>query len=456
MALDLEQVDPQWAWSPYEPDGKRPWNRRAAAHLYRRAGYGANSAELDKAVQIAPAAAVDRLLSPGQGATAFDQEMDSLAKTTLATGNAKKLSAWWLYRALHAPDQLQDKMTLFWHGHFATSVAKVKDATTMYEQHLLLRQHALGQFRDLAQGISRDPAMLVYLDSATNRKRHPNENYARELMELFCLGTGNYTEQDIREIARCFTGWEIRRNRFSFNKYQHDTGEKNILGRSGPFGGEDAVNIVVDQPAAARFIARKLVRFFVCDDAAIPETLLTPLADEFRSDDMNVANVVRRILNSRLFHSEYAVGRKIRSPFELAVGLLRGLEGATNTIALADDLDRLGQAVFFPPSVKGWDGGRAWINSSTLLGRANLVGRVVRDSDAKFNGGNLAAVANKYGIDSADEAVDWLLELLVAVPISDDVRSQLAGAAKDAKGSMSERLAGLVHVIGALPEFQLC
>jgi uncharacterized protein (DUF1800 family) len=456
MALDLSQVDPQWAWDSYEPDPEHPWNRRAAAHLYRRAGYGGTSAELDEAVEIGPAAAVDRLLSPGQTAITFDREMDSLAKTTLATGNAKKLSAWWLYRALHAPDPLHDKMTLFWHGHFATSAAKVKDAETMYQQHLLLRRNALGRFRDLAQGISRDPAMLIYLDSATNRKRHPNENFARELMELFCLGTGNYTEQDIREIARCFTGWEIRRNRFRFNKYQHDTGEKSFLSRSGPFGGEDAVNIVVDQPDAARFISGKLVRFFVCDDAAIPETLLTPLADDFRNDELNVAGVVRRILTSRLFHSEYAVGRKIRSPFELAVGLLRGLEGATNTIALADDLDRLGQAVFFPPSVKGWDGGRAWINSSTLLGRANLVGRVVRDREAKFNGGDLAAVAKKYGVGADDEAVDWLLELLVAIPISDDVRSQLVATAKNAKGSASDRLAELIHVIGTLPEFQLC
>ena len=456
MSRDLTQVDPQWAWSVYEPDSQYPWSRRSAAHLFRRAGYGASWAQLDEAVRVGPAATIDGLLAAGQAARGFQQEMDRFAKTTLATGNAKKLSSWWLYRALHAPDQLHDKLTLFWHGHFATSAAKVQDAHVMYEQHAMLRQLALGEFIKLAQAISRDPAMLIYLDSATNRKRHPNENYARELMELFCLGTGNYTEQDIREIARCFTGWEVRRRRFTFNKYQHDKDEKHFLGQRGRFGGEDAVDIVVDHPAAANFIAGKLVRFFAFDDTEIPTALLKPLADDFRKHDLNVRHVVDRILRSRLLHSEYSFGRKIRSPVELSLGLLRGLEGSANTIQLVEELELLGQAMFFPPSVKGWDGGRAWINSSTLLGRANLVGRIVRDEQTKFAGGPLSELAKKYGATTAGEVVDWLAELLIAVPIADDVRQQLIGTARRANDNPNRQIAEVIHMIGTLPEFQLC
>jgi uncharacterized protein (DUF1800 family) len=455
MPRDLEQVDPKWAWDTYQPDSQYPWTRRSAAHLFRRAGYGANSGELDEAVRIGPAASIDKLLTADQTAGSFQQEMDSFAKTTLATGNAKKLSSWWLYRALHAPDQLHDKVTLFWHGHFAASAAKVQDANVMYKQHTMLRELALGEFVKLAHAISRDPAMLIYLDSATNRKRHPNENFARELMELFCLGTGNYTEQDIREIARCFTGWEVRRRKFTFNKYQHDKGEKSFLSRSGTFGGEDAVDVVVDHPAAANFIAGKLVRFFVFDDSEIPAALLKPLADDFRKHDLNIRHLVDRILRSRLLHSEYSYGRKIRSPVELGLGLLRALEGSANTIRLVEEMESLGQALFFPPSVKGWDGGRAWINSSTLLGRANMVGRIVRDEEARFAGGQLSDLAKKHAVASANEIVDWLTELLIAVPIADDVREQLIDTARQAKDNPNKQMTEVIHMIGTLPEFQL-
>ena len=256
MSHNINEIDPQWAWSRYEPSADRPWDRAVAAHLYRRAGFGASRRELDEAVGRSPAEVVEQLASTEGAAATMQADLDQLAETLLATGDSKNLSAWWLYAMLAAPNQLLEKTTLFWHGHFATGAEKVTDMRLMYEQNRLLRQHALGDFAALAQAISRDPAMLIYLDSATNRKAHPNENYARELMELFCLGEGNYTEQDVQQVARCFTGWEIRRGKYRFNRYQHDTGEKAFLSQSGEFGGEDAVRIVLQQRSAPRFIAR--------------------------------------------------------------------------------------------------------------------------------------------------------------------------------------------------------
>jgi uncharacterized protein (DUF1800 family) len=235
METDLAKVDPAWAWSPYEPDTRQPWDRARAAHLYRRAGFAANWQQLDEAVQQEPAAIVRQLLAAGAKGNDFKLEMEQLGKTILASGNPQSLSAWWLYWMLHTPDQCGEKATLFWHGHFATSAAKVTSARLMLAQNDLLRRHALGNFVELVQAVSRDPAMLIYLDSATNRKLRPNENYARELMELFCLGPGNYTERDIQEIARSFTGWEVRDEKFRFNPYQHDRGQKSLLGANWRF-----------------------------------------------------------------------------------------------------------------------------------------------------------------------------------------------------------------------------
>ncbi len=375
-----------------------------------------------------------------------------MSKTLLAAGGTQRHSAWWLYRMLHTPDQLSEKTTLFWHGHFATSADKVTDPAAMLNQHALLRRYALGSFEAMLRGISRDPAMLRYLDSVTNRKSHPNENFAREVMELFCLGLGHYTERDIQELARCFTGWEISRGKFRFNEYQHDYGDKTVLGQTGNFDGDQGVAIVLAQPAATRFIAGKLIRYFVCDAPSIPVPLVDALADQLRDHDFNCRHAIRTILGSQLFFSEHAIGRKIRSPVELGIGLLRALEATTNMNSLATDLGQLGQAVFFPPNVKGWDGGRAWINSSTLLGRANMVRRLLGES--RIGDAGLAALAEEHGAGNSEELVDWLLELLVAVPVPSAARRPLLALARSS-GQPDEVAADVVHAISTLPEFQL-
>jgi uncharacterized protein (DUF1800 family) len=381
--------------------------------------------------------------------------MHQFAQVTLAANNPELLSGWWLHRMRHTPAPLVEKMTLFWHGHFATSAAKVREPELLLRQNELFRRHALGSFGELVRGIARDPAMLLYLDSATNRKVHPNENFAREVMELFCLGLGKYTERDIQELARCFTGWEIQHGEFKFNRYQHDYGRKTVLGKSGEFDGDEGLEIILGQPATAEFICGKLVRYFVADDEPLSPELIAPLASRFREANLNVGPVLELMLTSRLFYSEAAVGGKVRSPIELGVGLLRSLDGTANMVQLANRLRELGQVPFYPPNVKGWDGGRAWINSSTLLGRANLVRTIVDSPEARFGGGSLEEYFERQGLASNESVVDYLAELLVATPLSPDVRTQLVQSLDRRGSSRGQALKQTLHVLGSLPEFQL-
>ena len=220
---------------------------------------------------------------------------------------------------------LREKLTLFWHNHFATSLAKVQDPVLMFRQNGLLREHALGRFGPLLQAISRDPAMLVWLDSNSNVKGKPNENYARELMELFSLGVGNYTEKDIREAARAFTGWRTDGTGFAFDARLHDGGTKTVLGQTGTWDGGDVVRIVLEQPAAARFLVRKLYRYLVSETATPPDALLEPLCESFRQSDYDIAGLVRTILASRHFYSAHAFRQRIKGPVEYVLGAVQAV-----------------------------------------------------------------------------------------------------------------------------------
>jgi uncharacterized protein (DUF1800 family) len=451
----IADLSPEEAWLPYEPTTRQPFDRRLAAHLFRRAGFAADSHTLDAAVSRGPQAAVKSLLAQGSENGAFDDQMRQFANLTLAANNREHLAAWWLHRMRHTPAPLLEKATLFWHGHFATSAAKVRDAKLMFQQNELLRQHALGSFEKLVRGIARDPAMLLYLDSATNRKNHPNENFAREVMELFCLGLGNYTEQDIQQLARCFTGWEVQHGAFLFNAYQHDSGIKKVLGSSGPFDGDDGLRIILQQPAAAQFVCAKLVKFFVSDELELPAEWIEPLARRFRDERLTVGPVLEVILTSRLFYSSASLGCKVRSPVELGVGFLRALDANADMVQLAGQLRELGQLPFFPPNVKGWDGGRTWIDSSALLGRAKLVRTIVENSQTRYGGVSLEEYLDRFGLKTSGNVFDWLSELLLAVKPPDDVRAQLIEQLDGGSRSRPAALKKVLHVLSSLPEFQL-
>jgi hypothetical protein len=269
-------------------------------------------------------------------------------------------------------------MTLFWHNHFATSYAKVRSTKLMYEQNVILRKHALGRFRPFLLDMSRDTAMLVWLDSNRNVKGAPNENYAREVMELFSLGVGNYTEKEVQEAARAFTGWhhDAEGAAFEFVAALHDDGEKTLFGKTGRWTGEDVVRLCCDHDACAKFLVGKLYTFLVSETRP-PERLLEPLATAFRKSDYDIAALVKTILSSRLFYSQHAYRKRVKWPVEYAVGAVRAAcPGRVPLSDLTDPLAKMGQNLFAPPNVKGWRTGTDWLNSATLLARNNFAEKV--------------------------------------------------------------------------------
>ena len=404
----------------------------------RRGGFGAKPSEIKELVELGPAKTIDRILSKNntQALEAFEQESSQIVSAVRSGGSIDSLAAWWLHRMIHTPSPLVEKITLFWHGHFATGADKVNDIELMVQQNKLLREHALGDFRKMVHEVSKDPAMLLYLDSASNRKTHPNENYARELMELFCLGEGNYTEQDVQQLARCFTGWEIRRKSFRFNPYQHDSGLKTLLDRQGIESGEEAIDAVLAHRSMPTFIAGKLVRFFVCDEPNPTAEFLEPLAEVFRKSQFTIEPLVRTILSSKLMLSDWSVGKKVRSPIDFMVESIRSLQVTTNLDRLAKGLDGIGQALFNPPNVKGWDGGRAWINSSTLIGRSNLIVDLLREPATRFGRTDLAAWLKSQQLIDQNQWLKWLEDSLLSVPLNDSDKQRLQSIAEKSDGGL--------------------
>jgi hypothetical protein len=381
----LDQIDPAEAWRPWRPSSADPWGRKWAAHLYRRAAFGPSREDLLEAERLGPQGTLDVLLCGRPQAEEILETLLDVGRVAADRDDGGgQIGGWWLYCMLHSGHPLREKLTLFWHNHFATSIAKVQSPTLMWRQNCLLRTHALGKFGPFLQAMSKDPAMLVWLDSNSNVKGRPNENYARELMELFSLGVGHYTERDIREAARAFTGWHTDGERFAFNPHFHDGGLKTVLSRTGAWNGDDVVRIVLEQPAAARFLVRKLYHFLISENDVPPDTLLEPLCKSFRDSDYDIPGLVRTMLASQHFYSEHAFRQRIKEPVEYILGAVQAVyrpyeKSEVNyrplpQQALVGWLGAMGQRLFAPPNVKGWPGGRSWLNTSTLLERDNFAG----------------------------------------------------------------------------------
>jgi Protein of unknown function (DUF1800) len=380
---DLTQVDPAEAWQPWMHDQRQRFDAKWAGHLFRRAAFGASPDEVRKAVRDGPDATLDRLFSGDPRAAARLELLDATGEEFAKADETDKLRAWWVSAMLHGGHPLREKMVLFWHNHFATSVAKVQSGLLIFRQNQLLRMHALGRFGPLLTGISRDPAMLVWLDSNQNVKSHPNENFAREVMELFTLGVGNYTEKDVPEAARAFTGWHVDREsqHFELDAAEHDDGPKTILGRTGKWDGDDVLRVLMAQPACARFLAAQLYRYFVSETDP-PKGLLEPLADELRRNDYDIGAAVKTMLRSRLFFSDHAYGKRIKSPVEHVLGTAKAAwPGPFPSIGLAKSLDEMGQSLFAPPNVKGWTGGKNWLTDATILARHNFAEFVITPTE---------------------------------------------------------------------------
>jgi uncharacterized protein (DUF1800 family) len=460
-------LDPRWAWQPYRPSAESPWDLKKVGHLYRRAGFGATWTELQDGVAAGPEKTIAKLLEGGPAQEAFDQETAKVAQVVVKANNGQQLRAWWLMRMLYTPHPLREKLTLFWHNHFATSNAKVNNAGFMLGQYELMRRHSLGRFGELLQEMSQDPAMMVWLDTSLSKKGMPNENYARELMELFSLGIGHYTEKDIREAARAFTGWEIKEGKAHFNRGQHDTGEKTVLGRTGQWQGRDVVRICLEQPACPLFLAGKFYRFLVSETVPATPELLQPLAEQLRKTEYDFGAAVATVLRSNLFFSPAAYRSGVKSPVDFALGIVRALEGRIGTLALAAALEELGQSVFYPPSVKGWDGGPAWLNGQTLLSRQNLALALTSTEDGRFGRRtDPAALARKYGKASDGELVDFFVGLFLQGDVPAESRARLLQYPEQARkqgvpvywsaeDAEQHRVRALCHLVLTLPEFQL-
>jgi uncharacterized protein (DUF1800 family) len=288
----------------------------------------------------------------------------------------EELRAWWIERMVLTPRPFEEKLTLFWHGYFTTGAQEVGFARLVAEQNAMLRRHGPGSFRTLLSAACRDRALLLYLDSDSNKKAHPNENFARELLELFTMGAGNYTEEDILAAARAFTGWSVSPEGFQFRERQHDKGEKTFLGRTGSFDGGDIIAIILEQPVVSRYVAARLLRFFTADQPS--EALVEAVAAKLEETDFNLRETLRALFKSEAFYRPDVLFEHVKSPVELTVGAARALGlREVDAYGLARAMRVMGQELFQPPNVKGWDGGRAWINSATWFARREFAGQLV-------------------------------------------------------------------------------
>jgi uncharacterized protein (DUF1800 family) len=369
----------------------------STAHLLRRTGFGPGPGDMAGFEPLDRTAAVRRLLDgihheartpppawtgeplpdPRARRTLSDEQRKQLRAQFLE--RARELKGWWLREMLDTDSPLTEHLTLFWHNHFTSSLRKVKSPTLLYRQNTLLRRHAAGNFREMLHAVARDPAMILYLDTHTSRKGKPNENFARELLELFTLGIGHYREQDIKEAARAFTGWTIEpvTGRFRFVAARHDDGDKLFMGRRGRFNGDDILNILLEQPATAEFIVGKLWREFVSPAPDPGE--VRRLAELFRAHGYELRPLLEDLFLSNAFWSPANRGVLVKSPVELIAGTTRALAlPVENASRLALACRLLGQDLFDPPNVKGWPGGISWINSNTLLARNRIVERLAR------------------------------------------------------------------------------
>jgi uncharacterized protein (DUF1800 family) len=437
--------------------------RSQVAHLLRRAGFGATEAELDQYSQLGFSAAVDRLLNPEQVDDSATDQL--LAPLTTDLGDLKKIEAakfWWLNRMLYTQRPLQEKVTLFWHDHFATANSKVANSVLMQQQIQLFRTSGLGNFEALLQSVTRDPAMLIWLDNRLNRKGAPNENYAREVQELFTVGIGNYTEQDIHEAARAFTGHTLDKSlHYVFNAAQHDNGTKTFQGQTGNFNADDILAILVRNPATARFITQKLFSFFVYDSPD-PSTI-DRLANTFTSTGFDIRSVLRDIFTGPEFLSPQAFHAQIKQPVDYVLGSLKALNVQNIGPDATQVLRRMGQDLLNPPDVSGWHGGPAWINSTTLFERFNWGDRLAMGRDAsKPYFADVPGQIQAHAIGSSDGLVDYYLGLFVDGDVTPEARQALIDylsapdpLALDNGGSLDLKARGLVHLALATPSYQL-
>lgn len=509
-----------------QPISAKQWDREKAAHLLRRAAFGGSPSQIDRYVDMGLEAAVDSLVDYHRiGYDVAPPKLDPMVLESQRTAEQRLLSdeerrdyqqkrqmaerrsleevrLYWIERIANSPRPFEEKMTLFWHGHFTSGAREVRRALFMHEQNEFLRKNAVGNFRDLVLGISKDRAMLLYLDAARSSKKQPNENYARELMELFTLGVGNYTEADIKAAARAFTGWGFDDDGFDFRPRQHDDSEKTFMGKRGKFNGEDIIDMILANPACSRWVAKCLLEYFVRPEPEKP--LVEAFAGVLRRNKFELRPSLKALFKSEAFYHASSHGALIKSPVELVVGTAMQLELPLGDLLGAErSMAGMGQELMQPPNVKGWDGGEKWINTATLFSRYNYIGKLLRgeasadertralaraavskdeeDKEKMSMAGSMQASSAKSRLTAgkqpmfdpsallqdrklsgAEEIVDFFTAHLLAVPLPGAKRERLVhyltsgGATMDLNTAGSaERIRSMVHLLCSTPEYQL-
>jgi len=433
---------------------------RAAAHLLRRAGFGGTPDEVRRyAAMHAEDAASSLLKVPSADFVAPPSEVDvdGPIEKTDARDAELALQLWWLNRMLTSPAPLQEKMTLYFHGHF-TSRSTRRFPRITYNQNALFRQWATGNLRELTRSVSKDPAMLIYLNGANNVAAHPNENYARELMEIFTLGVDNYSERDVRESARAWTGWHVIRRTATarFDPSLHDYGTKTFLGRTGNFDGDDIVDIIFAQPQCARFFATSLLNWFVYND---PETeLVDSVAALLRDRNFELTPVVGTILASNIFYSRRAYRALVKSPVEFVIGTYKALGLPTVDQSALPALTQMGQHLFYPPNVAGWPGGANWLTSATMIARQNFLTRLL--GSQTLQGSSWLRAVPMTSKSAASVLAQTILQEDVAPASLIELEGYLGGSGSAALAALSaenfeQRLSGALYLTMATPAYQL-
>ena len=460
------------------------------AHLMRRAGFGATYEELEARAARGYEATVEELLHPEEQP---DMEEDLIQRHYIYLsrhfGNAPTdPQSYWMHRMIATRRPLQEKMTLFWHSILCTGESKIDHPLAISRQVEMLRERSLGSFGELLLALSRDPAMIIYLDNRYSHKDAPNENYGRELLELFSMGVGSYTEDDVKMAARAFTGWNIapiipflpyerHQLEFAYNEDDHDDSEKVFLGQRGRFNGEDIIDIIVRQPATARFLARHLYSFFVADEPPVPAWPITPprdgaainiLADAYLQSGYDIRSVLRVLFNSDFFKDEKVWFGRVKSPAEIVVGTMRLVgEHLTPKPDIEDmvvQASYMGQQIMNPPSVEGWHTGKEWINSGALVNRVNFVANRVGDVRLPGVQGIIERLSRGEGSITPGGLVDGCLELLGFVQVSPGTREALIAHAEsggelrrdteEERSAFARRVGQMLQLIAASREYQ--
>ncbi|MFN0158190.1 MAG: DUF1800 family protein [Bacteroidota bacterium] len=449
-------------------------------HLYRRTAFAPKVSEVQAALPLTLESCVNGLLSPQPVPTALLWASDLPFPTPLTNEQQqiynqrrRELREWWIRLMLTQAPSLTEKMTLFWHGHFATQVSDVKVPQHMVRQNALFRQYASGNFKDLVKAVAIDPAMLLYLDGHQNKVGNPNENFARELLELFTMGVDNYTQFDIQEAARAFTGWRVSGLDSSFVSSRHDFGVKTFLGHTGNFTGNDIIDIIFEQPVTARFICRKLYKFFVYE--AVNEQIIDQLSVILRNNNYKISSVLEALLKSSHFFDPMFLGADISGPVERSVGAIRQLNITVDPLStvvpkfVRTETPDMGQELLEPPNVAGWPGYRQWISTTTLLLRnaftdAIVTGRNINNNDIGFEVDPIAFAQQFSSPNDVFQLVTDICDHLIPLPINaarKDVLVQTLLQGIDpgdwslAYPEAGARITNLLKVVFRMAEYQL-